>query len=122
MTAVELAEGIRVGTDDGNDDGLDDMLGTSDVEGCKLGWKEGDGDVIDDGGGLMVGDTDDSCAYAALLCQHAPTRSRSRRTSIVLIIKVVVQQRQMLSYYRDYNTHSLRTWADGWVDSSMKPQ
>lgn len=117
MKAVELVEGIRVGTDDGNNDGLDDMLGTSDIEGCKLGWKEGDGDGIDDGGGLMVGDTDDSCAYA-LLCQHAPRRSRSRRTSIVLVIKVVVQQRQMLSYYRDYNTHSLRTRADGWVDSS----
>ena len=119
MKAVELVEGIRVGTDDGNDDGLDDMLGTSDVEGCKLGgWKEGDGDGIDDGGGLMVGDTDDSCAYAALLCQHVPRRSRRTRR---IIIKVVVQQRQMLSYCRDC-IHVLRTQADGWVDSSMKPQ
>ena len=63
MKAVELVEGIRVGTDDGTDDGFGDMLGTSDTEGRKLGWKEGDGDgIVEDGGGTIVGDTEDCCA------------------------------------------------------------
>ena len=41
---VVLSEGIALGVDDGGEDGSGDMVGLSDIEGCKVGYADGDAD------------------------------------------------------------------------------
>lgn len=41
---VVLSEGIALGVGDGCEDGSADMVGLEDIEGCKVGYADGDAD------------------------------------------------------------------------------